>query len=354
MQSRRLALETGGSLQGVLAGLAARSPGIPSNVEDSLRDWAARRERLTLQPCVDLIEYPSSAERDAGVAAMKGARPLGERFALLPAKAAAPAGASVRDYREPAPAVLKFYGGGRVKVNGRLDLVARGAIGKLARGFAEDKFELDPEAVRAGALTPGVRRSLEERSKGGFPPQLDALLRAWSGASPPPAVAAASLFRHPDAALLAEFKQVGNLLDVKLSPSTYLVQAGKQAELRAALEKLGLSVGAELTPESLALAAAGEGELQRGLSTRKMREMLEAAVEAGHDVELEYAEEREQWTRYGSYRRSRGKVRKELVTPESVTYQGSTPYLICYTVARGADRVVRVGYIDALAVLVGS
>lgn len=347
------ALDTGGSLQGILAALAARSPGVPENVETSLRDWASRRERLTLRPAVNLVEYHSRAARDLGARTLNGARPVGERFLMLPTRQVAPPVTVERDYRQPHPVALKFRPDGHVHVKGQPDLAVRAALSKVTKPASKDQLRLDPEAIRSGSLTAAVRTVLMGAAETGFPPELDALLRAWAGSTPQPTVAPASLFRHPDAALLAGFKHVGAALDAKLSPSTYLVKRGKEADLEAALRNLGLDVGNELAVESEALQSVGEGDLLRGLSTRKMRELLEAAVVAGHNVELEYAAELEHWTRHGSYRRSRGKVRKELVRPEAVIYEGSIPYLLGYTVARGTERTVRIGYIDAVAVRAG-
>lgn len=349
-RSFEVALETGATAESVLDNLNASSPGVPRNVADSLGDWAARRERLTLTPSVNLIEYHSSAARDLGLRTVSGARPVGETFLALPTWAKVPAGTPERDYDEPPPPTLRFRNDGTMTASGQPDLALRWALASATTAAGKNAFRLNAAAVKAGSVPQAALKALHQAAKGGIPARLDALLRSWSGATPPPALAKASLFRHPDATLLAEFKEVGGALGPKLSPSTYLVEPGKEAALAEALKALGLSVGAELAPESGALKAAGEGDLVRGLSTRKTRELLEAAIEAGHEVELEYANEVESWTAYGSYRRSRGKVRKELVRPESITYAGSTPYLVCYTASRGAERVVRIGYIDAIAV----
>ena len=349
-ESLHRALELGSRVEQVLSRLQRHAAAVPDNVAGALRDWAAQRERLRVSVDVRVLEYASRAERDAALGGAVDARPLGERFALLAPGAAAPDSAREQRYDDVPERTLTFAASGAVRVHGTLDLAARAALRRVARPGRRGSFELDAQAIRAGALTPAVRGLLEARARGGLPAPLDALLRAWSGEAPAPAVGAATLFRHPEASAWAQHPRVAPHLASQLSPSTYLVKEGAADALSAELAALGVAVGADLVERGAELAAEGEGPLLEGLSTRKMRELIEDAIRAGHALELRYASERERTGRYGTARRSRGALRHERVRPDEVAYEGSLPYLLATTLGRGKERIIRIGYIEALAV----
>ncbi|MFN2322876.1 MAG: helicase-associated domain-containing protein [Trueperaceae bacterium] len=88
------ALDLGRDVEGVLADLRAHAGAVPANVERTIRDWAARRDRLRVTLGARLVEYADAAARDAALASLAGARAVGERFALLGANAPAPAATS--------------------------------------------------------------------------------------------------------------------------------------------------------------------------------------------------------------------------------------------------------------------
>ncbi|HKI59152.1 MAG TPA: helicase-associated domain-containing protein [Trueperaceae bacterium] len=352
-ESLNRALERGAGVDEVLGRLAEHALAVPANVADTLRDWAAQRERLRVSVDVRVLEYATRSERDAALAGTVGARPVGERFAILAPDAPAPEAAREHRYLGAPERTLAFTPDGRVRAHGNLDVAARAALKRVARRDPAGMHQLDADAIRAGALTPVMREILQARARGGLPAPLEAVVRAWSGEAASPAVAAATLFRHPEATAWAQHPSLAPHLGAQLSPSTYLVQGGAEAALAAELEALGVTVASSLDKSANELAPTGEGALRSDLSTRKKRELIEAAILARDTIELRYARERQRLGRYGHTLRSRGAVRTERVRPQEVFYQGSLPYLVATTLGGGKERIIRIGYIEALAVRAG-
>jgi len=82
-----------------------------------------------------------------------------------------------------------------------------------------------------------------------------------------------------------------------------------------------------------------------------MRVMIQATIGEGRSLELRYHQEKESYDRYGYTKKSKGKLVTEKVTPESVEYSGSTPYLTGKTLGKSTHRYIRIGYITEIAVL---
>src|SRR5690625_621876 len=344
------ALDLGSDVEEVISRLEVHAQAMPENVAATLRDWAARRERLRVQLDVRVVEYATSGERDAALKQLMGARALGDRFLALDAGVPAPAITSEHDYRDEPERTLDFGAGGVVRTRGPLDLAGRAALQRVAAVDNKGNYRIEPSKIRGGGLTNAVRETLESRGRGGIPSQLDVLLRAWSGAGVRPTVAAVELFRHPNADAWAQQPGIAKLLGTQLSPSTFVVKPGKELALQEQLDKLGVPFDTEWDGQSGQLEAQAESSLKTGLSTRKKRELIEAAIEAGHLLELRYVSERERYDRYGSWRRYKGSVGTESVKPEEVVYAGSLPYLLATTVKRGTEREIRIGYIEAIGV----
>ncbi len=66
--------------------------------------------------------------------------------------------------------------------------------------------------------------------------------------------------------------------------------------------------------------------MQRGLNTRKMRELTETVTAEGRSLELHYHREKELYDGYGYSKKFKGKVETEKVTPDAVVYSRSTSY----------------------------
>ena len=363
------ALGLGRDVDAVIADLRANAGSVPANVERAMRDWAERRDRLRATLDARLVEYADEAARDAALAQLPRARAVGERFALLPPRAKAPAGERHR-YRDVPERGIAVDPAGNLRVTGALDLAGRAVVHALTRAGPRGRLAFDPDAVRAGPLPGGWRDALRARLAKAMPAHVDALLRAWSGDGPPPALQGAVLFRHPRASAWAQHPRLAPYLGAALNDTTFLVAGEAIAPLTAALRELGVEVdapgaapvgggalavaGAEVFAAGDAISAAAVDRLVAGLSTRRVRERLEEAIAAHHLVELRYAPERERSGRHGRVHRSRGKVRTGRFEPLLVRHRGSLPYLHARPVDAAGDddeELIRIGYVEAIAVI---
>ncbi|MBW6456161.1 MAG: helicase-associated domain-containing protein [Trueperaceae bacterium] len=360
------ALGLGRDVDGLIADLRAHAGAVPANVERAMRDWAERRDRLRATLDARLVEYADEAARDAALAQLPRARPVGERFALIPPRAKAPAGERHR-YRDTPERGITVDAAGNVRITGALDLAGRVVVHALTRAGPRGRLAFDPDAVRARPLPGGWRDVLKARLAKAMPAHVDALLLAWSGDAPPPALQGAVLFRHPRASAWAQHPRLAPYLGAALNDATYLVAGEAIAPLAAALRELGVEVdgtgaapvvgGVVAVAGAEARAAADAAPVDRlvtGLSTRRVRERLEEAIAAHQLVELRYAPERERYGRYGRVHRSRGKVRTARFEPLLVRHRGSLPYLHARPVdAEGDDdeELIRIGYVEAIAVI---
>jgi hypothetical protein len=359
------ALGLGRDVDGLIADLRAQAGVVPANVERAMRDWAERRDRMRVSLDARLVEYADEAARDAALARLPRARAVGERFALLPPRAKAPPGEQHR-YRDAPVRSIAVDGSGNVRATGTLDLVGRVVVHATTRLGPRGRRAFDPVAVRAGPLPGGWRDGLKARLVKAMPAHVDALLRAWSGDGPPPALQGALLFRHPRASAWARHPRLAPYLGAALNDATYLVAVEAIAPLIAALQELGVEAdapgaapvgdgtGGVAVLEPAAADAIAVSRLVTGLSTRRVRERLEEAIAADQIVELRYAPERESYGRDGRVQRSRGKVRTARFEPLLVRHRGSLPYLHVRPVDAESDddeELIRIGYVEAIAVI---
>lgn len=342
------ALETGLSATTLLEMLEmfSSSP-LPRNLFSSVTEWAGRRERLSLTEGVTLLEYHSASERDAGIAQLKGATAVGERFALV---AHAPKKAVVHNYSSNPTRTIAFQNDGTFKLEGGSDLGARAAIAGIATLVSPETYAFSAETVRRGGFNAATREAFLARVKNKIPASLEALLSIWSGKLAPPSLAPITVFQHEQAAALATHPSLQVHLDAALSPTAMLVKRGAEKKLEAALSALGLEVGQVLRDNIKMVESQSLSPLQMGLDTRKMRGILETAIAQRRDVELQYHSEKTTQTRYGYPEKSRGKVVQEALKPISVTYSASTPYLNAVTLEGEETRRIRIGYILGLAI----
>ena len=363
------ALGLGRDVDTLIADLRAHAGSVPANVERAMRDWAARRDRLRATLDARLVEYADETARDAALAQLPRARAVGERFALLPPRAKAPAGERHR-YRDTPERGIFVDTAGNVRVTGPLDLAGRAVLHALTRAGPRGRRAVDPDAVRTGPLPGGWRDVLKARLAKAMPAHVDALLRAWAGDGPTPVLEGAVLFRHPRASALAGHPVLAPYLTAALNDATYLVAGDAVAPLTAALRELGVEIGVPSVQAGGVAGASGDADasatgtavpvtaaadrLVTGLSTRRVRERLEEAIAAHQLVELRYAPERERYGRYGRVHRSRGKVRTARFVPLLVRHRGSLPYLHARPVDAESDdgeELIRIGYVEAIAVI---
>ena len=344
------ALEAGLELDVLLKLLQEHSMGVPDNVARSLRDWASRRERLHVQEGVKLFEYASQEERDAALTTFKGARAVAERFLLLEV-VPKEFKVSVRHQYNLAPArTLRFHPEGHFQLEGATDLAGRAVLAQLATRDPDGTYQLDVAAIRAGALNTAARDALTARARGGLPPQLEALMNIWEGKSAVPALAKISVFQHPSATALAKHPGIAQHLGQRFNDTSYHVMEGHEKQLEQRLSDLGVKLSQGFTA-GIKPQAIQSTIMQSGLDTRKMRLIIETTIGEGRSLELHYHRENVKYDDYGYTSKSKGKVVTEKVTPESVVYSGSTPYMTGKTLGKSEHRHIRIGYITGIAVL---
>ena len=184
------ALEKGSTLEGMLATLQTGSSApLPQNVTVELREWAARRERMTLYQRARLLEFPDAMHRDAVLEAGLRGAPVGERFVLLasaaPDPTAHPRGVN---YARPLSRCLTVTEDGMLTLlRPDVDLIIEGELDLWAERRDATTWQLTADSVRA-ALRAGARIEealnwLAARLTGGVPvpPLLRAALLAWAG-----------------------------------------------------------------------------------------------------------------------------------------------------------------------------
>ncbi len=184
------ALEKGSTLEEMLATLQnGSSAPLPQNVTVELREWAARRERMTLYQHARLLEFPDAAHRDAALAAGLRGVPVGEQFVLLASAVPDPAAYPRRvNYAKPLSRCLTVTEDGMLTLlRPDVDLVIAGELDLWAERRDATTWQLTADSVRAvlqaGARIEEALNWLEARLAGGvpLPPLLRAALLAWAG-----------------------------------------------------------------------------------------------------------------------------------------------------------------------------
>ncbi|THF69822.1 hypothetical protein E7T06_09965 [Deinococcus sp. Arct2-2] len=336
------ALEHGLSLADLLGGLQAGSatPLAPS-MQRTIQDWAARRERLTLHQGVTLLEYPTRAERDAALAS--GGTAVGETLRMLGPEQQIQAGVNILNYDQAPAKTLKFGADGSFSLTGEQDFLTRQLLEGRVVPAGQDKYTVRP--TPPGGLPTSFLTDLEARSVGRLPAPLRLQLGVWSGSVPPPSVAAVTLIQHPQAQALAQHPALKDFIGPSLGPTLFTVQAGKEAALEAALNILGLA------PNRKIVAPQGTAsDLLMITDTRKKREFLEEAIRNGHNLLIQYNEEKSVGSGWYGSRITAGKRRLEEFRPLRVDRAGSTPYLEARELKSGEDERIRIQYILGLAI----
>jgi len=331
----------GGLTQGdLLAGLQSGSATpLATSVQSTIRDWAARRERLTVHQGVTLLEYPTRSKRDAALSA--GGTAVGETLLMLaPGQKVGP-GIDILKYDQAPPKPLKFRDDGTFTITGELDFLTRQLLEGRIAAAGQNRYTLRP--ILAGSLPTSFPNDLEARSSGRLPSLLRLQLGVWSGQTPPPSVATVTLLQHPQAQTLAQHSALKGLIGSTIGPNLFAVQAGKEQALEIALGALGL------TPQRDLLAPQGAAsDLLMITDTRKKREFLEEAIRNGHNLLIQYNEEKNVGGWYSS-RVTTGKRRLDEFQPLRVDRAGTTPYLEAKKLKSGEDERIRIQYILGLA-----
>ncbi|UQN09600.1 helicase-associated domain-containing protein [Deinococcus sp. QL22] len=336
------ALEGGLSLADLLGGLQAGSATpLAANMRSTIQDWAARRERLTVHQGVTLLEYPTRAERDAALGS--GGTAVGDTLLMLAPGQKLRPGIPILKYDQPPAKTLKFSADGSFSVTGEQDFLTRQLLEGRILTAGKDNYTLRP--TLPGGLPTSFLSDLEARSSSRLPGTLRLQLGVWSGSVPPPSVAPVTLIQHPQAQALAQHPALKEFIGLSLGPNLFTVKAGKEAALETALSALGLAPNRKIAaPQSAA------SDLLIITDTRKKREFLEEAIRNGHNLLIQYQEEKLVGSGWYGSRVSAGKRRLEEFQPMRVDRDGSTPYLQARELKSGEEERIRIQYILGLAI----
>ena len=337
------ALESGLTLENLLELLQTQSTLPPSGaMVSTLKDWAGRRDRITVTGGVTLLEFSSRADRDARLETHRVLTAVGETYALTGGKTIPKDWVSYR--YDAAPERSLRFSGNDLLLEGPGDWLVQDLLSSFATKTALGRYTLEMDALRAGKLTPERKVALEGRLKGPFPRALNTLIDVWNGKQKPPALVPATLFQHPQAMFLAEHPRLKPFLSQPLNATTYALDTAKVKDFQKVLAELHISPGTALETGP---AQSVQSTLLENIPTRKLRELIEDAIGAGRTLELKYHEEKYAG---GWGPKTQGKLRREKIIPSSVVYEASTPYFVGKT-EDGDSRRVRIGYIQGIAVI---
>lgn len=336
------ALEGGLSQEALLDGLRAGSATpLAASVQSTIQDWAARRERLTVHRGVTLLEYPTRAERDAAL--RSGGTAVGDTLRLLGPEQKIPSGVPLLNYDQAPAKTLKFSADGSFTVTGELDFLTRQLLEGRLMAAGKEKYTVRP--VSPGGLPSSFLNDLEARSVGRLPATLRLQLGVWSGQMPLPGVAAVTLLQHPQAQALAQHPALKEFIGPSLGPTLFTVQTGKAQALETALGALGLA-----PDHKIAVPQGAASDLLVITDTRKKREFLEEAIRNGHNLLLQYNEEKTVGSGWYSSRITAGKRRLDEFQPLRIDRTGSTPYLEARDLKTGEKERIRIQYILGVAI----
>ncbi len=347
------ALEAGYDLDNLKHLLEKSSYALPDNVKTSLDDWALRRERLSILENTTLLEFANQTERDQALNKHNQARLIAERFLLVPQQSKMAfkkqSIKTIHNYHSSPTRVIKFKEDGHFSLKGATDLAARVVVSKIAR-VSGSTYRLNIEAIQEGALSKSIYDALLARTISGLPHQIEALIKIWQQETDNPALTKVSLFQHASAADLAKHPSIAKHLDAQLSTTSFLIKEGQEKDLRQSLKSLNIGVS-QTFKQDLKAQESQSSILQTGLNTRKMRELIEDAIEKGRSLELKYHRENTNYNRYGYGKSTKGKILTETIKPSEVYYRASTPYFDGWGSKNDELRSIRIGYIVGIAVL---
>ena len=238
---------------------------LPENIRQTLVDWAARREQLSVYRGVDVLEFVDQPARDAALAKKPGSGvAVGERYLLLSGTQqrgkvlSARASRTVDYLSSPVRCLTVSEAGVLEVVSTRADLLVHGELSAWAENETPNPnlWRLTQRSVRKAVSTgwsaEDILDNLKRRAQHDLPPLLSVAIRAWAGVRTLPtatAVAADLILQVADgevALAIAGSALFRPYFRGRLGRRTFLVKSETVDALRAKLVEFGLEVGSEL------------------------------------------------------------------------------------------------------------
>ena len=253
-------LQSGTTLEDLLITLRRGSQAdLPQNVERELREWADRREQITLATRARIIEFSSPETRALALEAGLRGTPVGERYVRVEAgtqiKAALKSVFEAQniptiDYAEkPAKCLLATEDGMLTLTNDTGDLLLRGQLARCTEPVDATHWRLTAASlatVRSAGVSAGALLAfLQSRMHGTVPALLEIAIGNTLGTRDVVQGETAFILRIPNkklhTALTTSALLKPYLLDVP-GPDTMLVNLAKLDEFKAKLDWLGVKL----------------------------------------------------------------------------------------------------------------
>lgn len=237
---------------------------LPGNIQQTVADWAARREQLTVYRVADVVEFPDQQARDAALARRKdGGVAVGERYILLVGEQrrgslAARVSRTV-NYVAPRARCLQVTEDGVIEVvQKHVDLLVHGELAAWADAAQADASRWQvtcqsvQKAVRAGWTADTIVENLRLRLLHDLPPLLFVAIRAWAGVPTLPTAVAVATDLVLQVSDLEVARAIGGsallqpYLRGRLGRQSFLVKHETADDFRARLAEFGLQVGDDL------------------------------------------------------------------------------------------------------------
>jgi len=234
---------------------------VPTNVQDLIRRWAGKRERITVHTAATLLEFAVPAELDAAVARGLVSQKLTDRIGLangeLDYKNLRLVGN--RDYEARPQQCIKFQPDGvTFAVNvAASDLLLEAELSRLAEPVPADgpdrRYRITPATAQAareqGTTLPELEQWCLNRSGEPLSPSARLLFAGSAGAVAE--VRNQLVITLPSEAVadgVCQWPETGDLLDDRLGPCAVTVAEENADELLARLAAVGVEVKREPAP----------------------------------------------------------------------------------------------------------
>lgn len=246
---------------------------LPENIRQTLSDWAARREQLSVYLMADVLEFADQQTRDVALAKKAGSGvAVGERYVLLSGPQRK-RGLSTRisrtvDYVSPPTRCLSVSEEGAIHVTKQGgDLLVEGEMTAWAESDATKskhwyitRHSVE-RALKTGWTADSIIANLKQRVQRDLPPLLLIAIRAWAGVRTlPTAVAVATdlVLQVADlevARAIAGSPLLQPYVRKRIGRQTFLVKSETVDVFCGKLAEFGLQVGSDLE-----LIASGSSE----------------------------------------------------------------------------------------------